>query len=118
LRNPDIAEIFLNRRSATTIEQVLANIFDEYLWFLDLSSSFPGRFFYFFEHGFGEDVLRKMARFLTIESGRQWIQDSTEVFETRSPYQHPKNLVQFYSRCVENKFCKHPEFAENLLAFL
>lgn len=110
-------KLFSGLALPASVENVLLAIFNEYLWFLDLKSRYPSRFFYYFEHQLGVDTLKDLASFLGLGFDDQWCAAAIEGFSVKSPYQHTDQLKDFYTHRVNELFEHQPEFAEKLLLF-
>jgi hypothetical protein len=111
------ANIFADVEKDATLEQVLESILKEILWFKNLETRHPKRFFYFFEHDFNEATIRRLANFLELEPFRHWCTNALEAFDVKSRYSHSNSLMAFFRRRVENQFSNYPDFAEKLLLF-
>lgn len=108
---------FQGRNLGDSVQQALDSILDEFLWFLDIRSRNPDRFFYFLEHDFSISTLTNMADFLQLETTDDWLNKAITAFDIKSNYKHPPNLIAYFHKCVENRFSNHPDFAEKLLLF-
>jgi hypothetical protein len=111
------ANIFQNSHKHSEIEQVLKSILEEILWFKNLETRHPERFFYFFEHDFNEATIMRMANFLQLEPFGDWCADALEAFDVKSKYIHSTSLISFFRQRVKNQFSNYPDFAEKLLCF-
>ena len=108
---------FQGRKQGDSVEQAIDSILDEFLWFLDLMSRNPDRFFYFFEHDFNEPTIKRIADFLQLEMTEIWLNDAITAFEIKSDYNHPDVLIAYFRKSVGDKFSDYPDFAEQLLLF-
>lgn len=112
------ANIFQGINKNFGVEQVLEAILDEILWFKNLETRYPKRFFHFFEHDFNRSTILEMANFLKLEPLEIWCENAIAAFDVKSKYSHPKNLILFFSHQVERLFANYPDFAEKLLRFV
>lgn len=107
----------LDRNS--TARDVLGAILDEFVWFHDLRTRFPDRFFSFFQYEIDRAMLRRLADFLGLEPHEEWLRDALAVFDPRpSRYEHDESFVALYRKQVERRFVNEPAFARGLLAFV
>jgi hypothetical protein len=111
------ANIFQSIQNNSGVEQILASILEEILWFKNLESRHPERFFCFFEHDFNEDTIIRLADFLQLDPREDWCANALAAFDVKSKYIHPTNLISFFRQRVENQFSDYPDFVKKLLRF-
>ncbi len=105
----------LNERAG--IKETVSAILDEHLWFLKLKDERDKNFFYFFQNDLSKDALGDFASFLRIEPDEKWLDDAMAVYNLKSSYSHPPDLIEHYKSEVEAKFGYYTKFAEKLLEF-
>ena len=110
-------EFFMLKNRHNVLNKVLVAILNEFRSFLDLQKQYPDRFFYYFEHEFGKATLFSLADFLCVEPNENWCENSLQAFDMKSRYQHSEDIVDLYSKSVEDKFSAYPEVSEKLLQF-
>lgn len=98
-------------------EDVLELVLDEILWFKELESAVPDRFFYFFEFDLGLKVLVDMERFLHLTPNSEWAAMALQACSVESKYSHSNSFVKFFQDAVVRKFARYPEFADEMLKF-
>ena len=111
------ADVFRTVNRNSSVEQVLDAVLEEFLWFNKRQAENPDRFFCFFEHDFNPRMLAHLAGFLQLTPLEEWLANSMKVFEIKSGYDHPAELIEFYQKRVDDKFSDYPDFAENLSKF-
>jgi hypothetical protein len=99
------------------VRQVAEAILEELSWTATLAERFPGRFFVFYEHSIGPDVLRQLARFLQIEPLPEWIVQAMAAMDIKAGYAHEAGLLQWYQEQVAQRFAGLPKMAVQLLRF-
>jgi hypothetical protein len=102
---------------SATVEEVVRAILNEILWFEELKSAFPDRFFTYYQHEFSRDTLLAIGDFLKLDRDDAWLKRALCAFEVRSNYSHSNELISFYRQYVEQRFYKYPETAVKLLDF-
>jgi hypothetical protein len=112
------ASRFENINARSSEIEVSKAVLDEILWFAELHSQYPGRFFYFFEHEISREMLINLATFLQIDPSEIWINNALSVMKTRKSYQHDVNLVAFYREYANSRFARFPALLEGLLLFV
>lgn len=110
--------LLCNGNSDTPDTIVLDAIFDEFLWFEELRTKFPDRFFVYFENEISRQTLLDIAGFLDLENSAEWCDRAIEACEIKSTYGYDVELGNYYRNSVNDKFAGYPEFAEKLLRFL
>ena len=104
---------------ASPLEDVVAAVLDEILWFVALrdGSGRPEKFFIYFEHEIGGDVLEKMLRFLGLPRDEAFLAAAGAAFKlSRSTDAEPRP-VDAYARMVKQKFERHPGIRDGLMKF-
>ncbi len=106
---------FSGLNPASTVEQVLEAVLDEFAWFIRLQQQYPDRFFHFFAHAVTNETFADLAAFLKLDALDSWIEQCFTAFEVRSSYLHPQSLKEFFEKLVNEKFPHYPEFSEKLM---
>jgi hypothetical protein len=127
IRNPlDCAEsniktgkyrMFPGVTRGASVSDVARAILDEILWYANLSSGHQGRFFHFFEHEIGRDMLERLARFLELPPDESWLSDALTVMRTTPGYEHDGDVLAAYRADVSARFGPFPELERGLLRF-
>jgi len=97
--------------------QVLRAILEEIRWFADLERADPDRCFHLFQTDFGRDGLESLARFLSLDPDREWLEAVQECCQLKASPAHPPELVAAYATMVKELFRDHPGYREALLRF-
>jgi hypothetical protein len=113
---------FLTSRqlSATSpLEDVVAAVLDEIAWFVALreGSGMPERFFLYFEHEMGREVLEKMLDFLSLPREEAYLAAVADAFRIGRPRRKEKRIVDAYAEQVSHKFERNRPMREALLEF-
>jgi len=112
-----LCQLFTQLNGRAGVGEVIEAILDEFLWFLELKKQHPDRLFYYFEHEFGNKIVRDMGDFLSIDADEQWCKNSLEAFDVKSRYKHPEDIVDIYKKAIEDKLSIYPSFCKKLLQF-
>lgn len=110
-------KFFLGLNQQSSLEEVLAGILKELLWFLKLHTDYPERFFYYFENGSEDQVLLALANFLGIEPDSEWLKSSLANFKVKASYQYDSHIVGYYNDLVKENFSVYPKVLEKLSLF-
>jgi hypothetical protein len=112
---------FLSRElsAESPIEHVVAAVLDEIAWFVALreSSGQPERFFFYFEHEMGREVLERMLAFLALSRDESYLDAATEAFRIGRPRRKEQRVIARYAEQVSEKFDRQPEIRDGLLKF-
>jgi hypothetical protein len=100
-------------------EDVVAAVLDEIAWFLALreSSGHAERFFIYFEHEVGPEVLRRMLGFLGLAPDETYLAAAAPAFKVSPAKYDQRRLADLYATQVEQKFERHPQIREALMQF-
>lgn len=112
------AKRFDNITSKSSEIEVTKAVLDEIHWFAELHGTYPGRFFYYFEHEISREMLVDLAAFLQIDPSETWINNALSVMEINKSYQYDANLVAFYYEYVHRRFAEFPDLLKGLLLFV
>jgi hypothetical protein len=101
------------------VEDVVAAVLDEITWFLDLRerSGHADRFFLYFEHEIGKEVLRRMLAFLGLSPNETYLAAAAEAFKVSPAEYDTKPFLESYAGQVKRKFERYPEVRDALLRF-
>jgi hypothetical protein len=104
---------------SSPVDEVLDAVLDEIVWFIDLreSSGCPERFFLYFEHEIGKDVLERMLRFLGLSQDEQYLNVAVHAFRAEGDRPKEPRIIELYADRVTEKFGRHPEIRDALLRF-
>lgn len=116
LKNTGHMRAFGLTRDASVIDTTRA-VLDEIYRLGQFNQMYPGRFFYYFEHGISRNMLIDMAKFLQLEPYETWLTDSLSIMKTKPSYEHNGDLLSFYRKYVAEKFSQYPVLSEGLLLF-
>lgn len=93
------------------IEEVLEVVLDAFAWGLDKREQRPDRVFAFTQHEPAETLLPRLADFLDIDAGAEWLEDGRQAFVVRDRYQFaPESRAYARSRIVA-KLGRWPDYA-------
>ncbi|HSJ33203.1 MAG TPA: hypothetical protein VK933_17300 [Longimicrobiales bacterium] len=95
--------------------EVLDAILEEIRWFMAWHERRPDRFFYFYQHRFGRDQLRDLARFLQLSPDETWIDAALGAYVLEDSYAHPDELRDHYAERVRQVFADRPAVMTALL---
>jgi hypothetical protein len=98
-------------------EDVLELVLDEILWFKELKSAAPDRFFYYFEFDLGWNVLVDMEKFLHLTPSTEWASAALRACSVESKYDHSDSFLSYFRDSVTRKFAGHQEFVDKMLKF-
>ena len=105
---------------SSPLEDVVGAVLDEIAIFVALreSSGRTERFFLYFEHEMGREVLERMLRFVDLPADDAYLGAAAEAFKPdRAPDKDPR-LFGPYADMVRRKFAGHPEIRDALLRFV
>jgi hypothetical protein len=105
---------------SSPLEDVVGAVLDEIAIFVALreSSGRAERFFLYFEHEMGREVLERMLRFVDLPADEAYLGAAAEAFKPdRAPDKDPR-LFGPYVDMVRQKFAGHPEIRDALLRFV
>ena len=100
-----------------SVDQVLGAVLDEFLWIADLKKCYPRRFFIFFEHEFGKEIITALADFLGLNPYESWVRNCLDAFDIKPGYEPHQKLKTKYRNYIETNFSNHRELAEKFLHF-
>lgn len=98
-------------------EDVLDLVLDEILWFKELESAAPDRFFHYFEFDLGWNVLVDMEKFLHLTPNAEWASAALRACSVESKYHHSDSFVSYFRESVARKFTGYPDFLDKMLKF-
>jgi hypothetical protein len=111
------SRLFIGLSPEPSIEDILAAVLGEILWFVEWETRIPDRFFHFCANRFDRDTVERLARFMELDPIDTWCSDALQAFQLKSGYKHEPTLVDFYRETVERKFLPYPELARDLLSY-
>lgn len=100
-----------------SVDRVLGAVLDEFLWIADLKKRYPRRFFIFFEHEFGKEIITELADFLKLKPYASWVENCLDAFDIKPGYKLTQELRTEYRNYIETNFANHQKFADKLLHF-
>ncbi len=127
VRNPlDCASSTLNNNKSkyfkpenrNDIASIVKEIFDQYLFFLEIKKNYPNRILFFFENDFNSDKLSELCEFLKIEKSDEWNSFVKENLKITSSYKYSDKTIEMCVREIEKLFINYPEFKYKLLSVL
>ena len=101
------------------LEEVVAAVLDEIEWFIALrdSSAQPERFFLFFEHEMGREILERMLVFLALPRDERYLEAAAGAFRVGGARRKEQGVIDRYAEQVSTKFARHPQIRDGLLKF-
>ena len=110
--------LYPSLNNTSSEQETLDAILKEMQWFCQLKKQFPNFFFYFFEHQFDRKKMIEMALFLNVDLDEQWLNDSLEIFNVSTPYEHAPDIKAYFTKQIDNLFAEFPDFKLKLHYFL
>jgi hypothetical protein len=104
---------------SSPVEEVVDAVLNEIAWFVDLreKSGRPERFFLYFEHEIGKEVLERMLRFLGLSHDEPYLTAAVHAFRAEGARRKEPRIVERYADQVTQKFGRYPEIQDALLRF-
>ena len=101
------------------LEEVVAAVLDEIEWFIALrdNSDQPERFFLYFEHEMGREVLERMLAFLALPRDERYLEAAAAAFRIGRPRRKQQAVIDRYAEEVSQKFERYPQIRDELLKF-
>jgi len=117
-QNTGMSNIFININDKSNFQEILKEILDAILEFLENKKQFPSNFFHYYQHSFNEDLLIRFCDFMTLPFDEKWKDDVLEIFNIKPSYSHNEEDIVFYKNYVNEKFTSFPDEMENLIKFV
>jgi len=113
-----MAQIFTNINEASSLQDILLEILDNYLTFFKNQQISKENFFHFYEHSLSSKTLADFCKYLNIPYNNSWKEDVLQIFTIKPSYTYEVEDVAFYKKYVIEKFKDFPNEQEQLLKFI